>query len=203
MKKMIFYLLLICAFSVKSHAQWHVTPEIGLTSVKYNGVGDKNWTAGVKAGVSVEYMLHIDRLSLKSGLYYANRGYSLGIFSEDNSPYEVSNVYELNRNFLQLPVMVNFYCPLSDEVSLFFAAGPYAAISIKDKWEGGSFKDTGKYGLQDPNAFDWGVSALVGIEINKRWVIQAGYDLSLGEESSNDGINANYHTLSLSIGYKF
>lgn len=202
MKKMICFLLMLCMSGAYVHAQWHVTPEVGIATVKRNGFGD-SWSAGMKAGVGLEYMLDVDRLSLKSGLYYANRGYNLGVVLNSSSPFDVKSQNKLNRNFLQLPVMLNYYCPLHNDVSLFFAAGPYAAISVKDNWEGGYFNGTNKSVFQDLNAFDWGVSALVGLEINKRWIMQVGYDLSLGEESKNDGLNANYHTFSLSVGYKF
>ena len=50
--------------------------------------------------------------------------------------------------------------------------------------------------------FDWGVSSNIGIETH-HWYAKLQYDLSLGKEGKNDVIGANYHTLTLSVGYKF
>lgn len=65
------------------------------------------------------------------------------------------------------------------------------------------------------NSFDWGLTTSFGIEVNN-WVMNLGYDLSLGDEGGNykiDGDNfslyevrsvgANYNTMSLTVGYKF
>lgn len=50
--------------------------------------------------------------------------------------------------------------------------------------------------------FDWGMASNIGVEINS-WYVKLQYDLSLGKESKNDVIGANYHSLTLSVGYKF
>lgn len=197
MRRMFFCLSVLLLSVTAMHAQWYVSPEMGLASIKRNGFGD-SWITGVKVGVGVEYKFNPDKLSLKSGLYYARRGYSLGALEYP----EMTTVNKIDRNFLQLPVMLNYSFPLSNDVSLNLAAGPYVGISLKDHWKGGYFWGD-KSEFDDLNRFDWGVSAIVGIEINKRWIINLEYDLSLGEESKNDGINANYHTISLSVGYKF
>jgi len=55
---------------------------------------------------------------------------------------------------------------------------------------------------QKARTFDWGINAMVGIE-TKRWVTKLQYDMSLGKESGGDPIGVNYHTLTLSVGYKF
>ena len=69
--------------------------------------------------------------------------------------------------------------------------------------------------FRDVNSFDWGLTTSFGIEVNN-WVMNLGYDLSLGDEGGNykiDGDNfslyevrsvgANYNTMSLTVGYKF
>ncbi|MDH6535761.1 PorT family protein [Parabacteroides sp. 52] len=50
--------------------------------------------------------------------------------------------------------------------------------------------------------FDWGLATQIGLEI-KQWVVNAGYELSLGKEDEYANIRANYHTVTLSVGYKF
>ena len=109
---------------------------------------------------------------------------------------------------------------------MFFGVGPYVGLCVKTKVDGnqrlikGSFPgpteqyyDGFVYGedeagnsnlfLYDKDRkFDWGVTANVGVEI-RNWYTKLQYDLSLGKESKEDVIGANYHTLTLSVGYKF
>lgn len=231
MKKILFVCAISMAFlgiTFAAHAQWALTPEIGLSAVKSNeGMTNGETTAGVKVGVGLEYNFK-PALSIKSGLYYARRGYTtLSILATTVDENEKrSTLYSpdvsLYRNFLQLPVMFNYGLQLNETVKLNFGAGPYIGVSLNDqeKEEGLAYNtfysgeisspgyggeisspEKGSY-FADRHALDWGVSASVGVEINKRWVANLGYDLSLGEEYKDDGINANYHTLTLSIGYK-
>ena len=58
------------------------------------------------------------------------------------------------------------------------------------------------YLYDEARRFDWGVSSNIGIETH-HWYAKLQYDLSLGKEGKNDVIGANYHTLTLSVGYKF
>lgn len=65
------------------------------------------------------------------------------------------------------------------------------------------FGNSNLFLYEKANNFDWGITSNIGIESNN-WVFKLQYDLSLGKEgSSNDVITANYHTLSLTLGYKF
>lgn len=41
-----------------------------------------------------------------------------------------------------------------------------------------------------------------GLEVH-RWVMNVGYDVSLGKEWKGDSAGLNYQTVSLSVGYKF
>ena len=65
------------------------------------------------------------------------------------------------------------------------------------------------------NHYGYDLERAFGIEVNN-WVMNLGYDLSLGDEGGNykiDGDNfslyevrsvgANYNTMSLTVGYKF
>ena len=88
--------------------------------------------------------------------------------------------------------------------------GPYIAVSVLDigmfgGWSVAS-EESAKFYTHDPceglRAFDWGISATVGVEI-KQCFINFGYDVSLGKEHKGGSIEANYHTLALTAGYKF
>ena len=90
----------------------------------------------------MEYVVKPDRFSLKSGLYYAQRGYSRQSTSfgniyptiDDQSESTFSkSYYKTRRHFLQVPLMANLSFRLADNVRLNLAAGPYIAYSMGDK----------------------------------------------------------------------
>ena len=96
---------------------------------------------------------------------------------------------------------------------MFFGVGPYVAFCLKNRFDSNPYYMNGAYpgkyeqyydGFMYGEArnFDWGVSSNIGIETN-HWYAKLQYDLSLGKEGKNDVIGANYHTLTLSVGYKF
>lgn len=206
MKKLMLLFCLIFA-SFEMNAQWSLTPEIGLASVKRNDFGD-SWGSGIKAGLGVGYQFS-PNIGLKTGLYYATRGYSLGPafghyeYPSDDYFNEMAYDNKLRRNFLQIPIMFNYSFPLNKDIILNFSAGPYVGVSVKDYWRGGYYKEGSNDSVFDGlKAFDWGVSATAGLDIHN-WVMSVGYDLSLGEEDKSSGINANYHSMSFSFGYKF
>ena len=66
-------------------------------------------------------------------------------------------------------------------------------------WQGSGFSND-KWTHDNP--FDWGLSFQAGVEVAS-WVINVGYDVSLGKEYQYDSAGLKYHTLSLSVGYKF
>lgn len=143
--------------------------------------------------------------------------------------YETSHG-KVNRHFLQLPLMANFSFKLADGVRLNLAAGPYIGYSLGEKGEynsifsipgdgvasafyhyygggyggsyGGNYGSITFKGWSHDNPLDWGVSLQVGLEV-QQWVINAGYDASLGKEFEGGPVDMKYNTLSLSVGYKF
>lgn len=155
-----------------------------------------------------------------------NGGYGYGGYGGYHD-YAYDYGSTLKRHFLQVPVMVDFSFPLADEVRLHVAAGPYIAVSVADHWDGytgylcenavpnsAGTAGSGGYGSYnaaptrgfDPTrglrAFDWGVSGVLGLEV-KQWMFNFAYDLSLGKEYKHGSVGVNYHTVSLSVGYKF
>ena len=145
MKKFVLFVMLMMFVASVSAQRWSLTPEVGMMAVKrggpsYNYRLGHPWNARWKIGVGAEYVVRPDHFSLKSGLYYTQRGYlnrivsfgslypmaeSEAVFSEINS--------NLNRHFLQVPLMANFSFRLADHVRLNLAGGPYVAWSMGDK----------------------------------------------------------------------
>lgn len=163
--------------------------------------------------------------------YYGGYGYGYGAIGgyahngalgNSNDPgYMYAN--RLKRHMLQVPVMADFSFRIAEDVRLHVAAGPYVAVSMSDR---GEVYVSGYYPYADPGygasgeapaagtdvplvnpatglrAFDWGLSGVLGLEV-KQWMFNFGYDLSLGKEYKHGSVGVNYHTVSLSLGYKF
>lgn len=234
MKRLVLFVMLImCVGAVSAQQRWSLTPEIGMTAIKAGGGHDpysQVWNARWKVGVGVEYQIKPDFFSLKSGLYYTQRGQSNGYMTYGNyggSGLQFGSARSMiNRHFLQVPVLANFSFKLSDDVRLNLAAGPYIAYSMGDRYSscletfqpigegygggnngysyGYGFTSSyeGNKGVSHDNPFDWGLSFQVGLEV-KNWVFTAGYDASLGKEYKGGPIDMKYNTFSLSVGYKF
>ncbi len=242
MKKMIFgvmlTMMLMCVTSVS--AQWSVTPEAGITAIKRNSFTNDSWRAGWKVGVGLEYQFTPRFFSMKTGLYYTQRGYSEQYFYYRNNmtspgvPSQTTTEWysgSVNRHFLQVPILANFSFDLGKDIRLNVGVGPYFAVSLADRTESyimdsnygmypyyGGYYGNGYYGgyygnyyggyynsgynRRDLRPFDWGVNANIGLEV-KQWVVNLGYEVSLGQEYTGETIQANYHSLSLSLGYKF
>ena len=125
MKKLILFVL--CALSglmVSAQSRWGITPEGGFAAVNRVGMGS-SWRAGVKVGVGVSYQFEPGWIGLKSGLYYANRGYSLGDYprTTESATYVLKEMMTggITQHFLQLPVMADFSWKVSKEVRMHLA----------------------------------------------------------------------------------
>ncbi|MCD8194446.1 MAG: PorT family protein, partial [Tannerellaceae bacterium] len=220
-------MLIVCGGVAK--AQLILSPEIAMAAVKPAYAGSA-WKPKAKLGIGVEYEFLPGVFSMKSGLYYTQRGNkessTLYLQHGDEEHMElVWRYYENNRGFVQLPVLANFLFSLNEDILLNLTGGVYVAHAIHRSWSygGGNYQSypedgyhNGQWGYgnydglrsyQDPHlpGFDWGLSFGVGIEV-KNVLVNVGYEYSLGEEESGWGplaIANNYHTFSLNVGYKF
>ena len=217
MKKIVlFMMMLLCSLSM--NAQWSVTPEVGVIGFQKINYKD-DWTFAPKLGLGIEYQFS-PLFSLQSGGYYMQRGYWFDgspIMSENKEYVEIISG-DLNRHYLQIPLLAKFSWNVGDDVRLSLGAGPYMAFCIAKDVE----NNLTRYEVTDNNgynyagtslspkknqfdhlrSFDWGLTASAGLEV-KQWVVNFSYDLSLGKEYKRDLVNPNYHTFSLSVGYKF
>ena len=212
MKKLILFVL--CALSglvVSAQSRWGITPEGGFAAVNRVGMGS-SWRAGVKVGVGVSYQFEPGWIGLKSGLYYANRGYSLGDYPRTTVGMYAGVSVKNDTNWGS-----SFTMGYSKEPQ---ALGKYVkstglGYSYGYGHSGYDEAESADHPFRDVNSFDWGLTTSFGIEVNN-WVMNLGYDLSLGDEGGNykiDGDNfslyevrsvgANYNTMSLTVGYKF
>lgn len=217
MKKILFVVMLMLGTLAVSAQRWSLTPEAGMTAFKRNSYPKSEWRAGWKVGLGMEYQVNPDHFSLRSGVYYTPRGYNFVSGRIDTDQKSMGFLLgSVDRHFLQLPVLANFSIRLSDAVRLNLAAGPYFAFSMGDRHEASLYTyyiygPENGYGYEGAtttkewsheNSFDWGLSFQAGLEVH-RWVMNVGYDVSLGKEWKGDSAGLNYQTVSLSVGYKF
>lgn len=194
MKRELFFLFFIMNVFV-ANAQWSVAPEVGLSAFNHNNIGD-GWRPAVKIGAAIEYAFK-PNYSIESGLYYTQRGYSMAGKISIPDDWNFNEAPSLVRHLFQLPIRARSSCKVADDTRFFVGAGPYVGIYFANDW-----KQT--YLLKDAhtgNTFDWGFTAMAGIEI-KHWFYRIGYDISLGNEFGN-GVSAKYHVGTISVGYKF
>ncbi|RHU23277.1 PorT family protein [Parabacteroides sp. TM07-1AC] len=244
MRKLILMMLSVWMIGGMASAQsrWSLTPEAGMTAVQRVGYG--TWKPGLKVGASIGYQFKPEWIGLKTGLFYTNRGYDIdGLYNQWSSEEAVELRVEngsLKQHFLQLPVMADFSWKVKN-VRMHLGVGMYAGLAISQSWSWGawgytiptpetkmSYAGANSYGdiehgynhdnnpFRDMNSFDWGLTTSFGIEV-QNWVVNVGYELSLGDEGPNykqsygslgssytvRSIGSNYNTLSLSVGYKF
>lgn len=221
MKKIVcLFVLLMCAGVMQ--AQWSVSPELGITAVNRNETGNERWNAGWKLGVAVEYQF-TPLFSLKSGIHYTQRKSELLPYMwYDEEGDLFMSTGNNKRHFLQLPVMAQLGWNLGNNTRLNIAAGPYVGYCIHHPYGYGIYNYSsisdgeysygygtgGLYGgnynpYKDMPSFDWGASFAVGLEV-KDLYFNVGYDMSLAKEyKKHNDTSIKYHTLSLTVGYKF
>ena len=122
MKKLILFVLFaLSGLMVSAQSRWGIIPEGGFAAINRVGMGS-SWRAGVKVGVGVSYQFEPGWIGLKSGLYYANRGYSLGDYprTTESATYVLKEMMTggITQHFLQLPMMADFSWKVSKEVCM-------------------------------------------------------------------------------------
>jgi hypothetical protein len=114
-----------------------------------------------------------------------------------------------NANYIELPVMFNYYITLSQPHYLVLSAGPYAAVGVggKTKTRGDTeqkgaerfFYSHSTFDLSDMHRFDAGLSVGVAYELNRKF--DAGFSADFGLTNVNDAGRKNVSVI-LSLAYK-
>lgn len=229
MQRKLLFVLAFAGLFASANAQVSVTPEVGIGANMRTNLVDNKWKPTVKVGAAVEFPVS-GVFSFQTGLYYMQKGFSDITPAYSNASARWMENVTVKRHLLQVPIMAKLIWQVGEKTSLFWAGGMYIGGCVGTSttrsrmfaWydsENGDWteivagtgyvdgtnrtnEDIFKERYTYDKNFDWGVSSNVGVEVNKV-VMKAGYDLSLGKESELDNISANYHTLSLSVGYKF
>ena len=162
--------------------------------------------------------------ALQPGLLFTGKGTKTQAGQPSDASYfrASSNPY-----YIEVPFNLVIKLPLaSKSSSLFFGAGPYAAIGIagKNKTEGKSFglafssSENIQFSNDDPTTFneqegagfgimrrfDFGLNAVAGLELNGLMLsANYGYGLTkINSVANNDNDKNKHRVLSLSVGFK-
>jgi len=163
-------------------------------------------------------------LALQPGLLFTGKGTK----TQSGQPSD-ANYFKASSNpyYIEIPFNLVIKLPLaSKSSSLFFGAGPYAAIGIagKNKIEGKSLgiafnsSEHIQFSNDDPTTFneqegagfgimrrfDFGLNATAGLELNGLLLsANYGYGLTkINSVASNDNDKNKHRVLSLSVGFK-
>ena len=180
----------------------HPVLKLGGGWASHYGGSTRN-VGAIKIGVGYEVELG-GLWSVEPGVYYMAKGWKdrdrqVIVYDEDgeivyddegNIVTGLMNVTS-NTNYVELPVLVNYYVPLSTAHYLSFSAGPYVAWGV-----GGKAKTSGDTGLR----FDAGITAAVGYEFNRQWAAALTSDFGLANVSRSGAKNI---AILLQVAYKF
>lgn len=191
----------------------------GLTS--HYGSSSRNIGA-FKIGASVEFELS-QKLTVEPGLLYFAKGwkdkdvtvfaYDLEgnqLFDQNNDPITGVMNTTSKTDYLVLPIIFNYYIPLSLPHYIYLSAGSYVAYGIggKTRTSGDTsqkteaarhYYDYSTFGRKGMHRFDAGLSVGVGYEFSR--MINAGIEANFGLVNINTTGRKNL-SLMLTLGYR-
>ena len=218
MKKIIFLLGLIAAFSLQMKAQinepgrFYITPKVGynMASISLFDKYGADPRHALHAGISGEYAFN-EKISLEPGLFYSMQG----------SAFKIGNVkFGLNSDYLTVPFLFKAY--VADGFNLF--AGPQFGylMSSRIKVKTGINLIDDILGIVSnnidltkfENKLDVAIVVGLGYQFAGGFSISANYgfgmskvpkfgDLKWGDETFALDIDARNNVLQFSIGYRF
>jgi len=225
MKKVFLTLTLLTTIALATHAQVYIQGGLNLANITKNNDGQtekNNILPSFNIGILGRLPL-ADVFSLESGLLLTGHGSKAETYFNGGSDYVKSKFHPL---YLQVPLNAVVKIPLGGkETSVFFNAGPYAAMGI-----GGKSKQESKFGPlmtsstediafsnDDPftseeedagydklKRFDYGLNFGGGFQF-QHLILKVNYGLGLAKinstESNNNSNDKNkFRTLSFSVG---
>ena len=177
MKRNVLLLFVLLLITMTVRAQFHITPEVGVSMFKTDYSTSDNGKAIVSPciGIGVDYSFKEDAgWGLSSGLYFYQKrdaGESSGIWFGENGYWPLDwkgnigskvNVDEITkidgfendsqRSYLQLPVLVTYTWKLAQNTGLSLGVGPYVALGIagKHKVKGQTYDmETGEFSYSE------------------------------------------------------
>lgn len=233
MKRSVLLLFVLLLLTVTMHAQFHITPEVGVSMFKTDYFTSDNGKAIVspRIGIGVDYSFKDAGWGVSSGLYFYQKreaGESSGIWYGENGYWpldrkgnignkvnvdEITKIdgfeFDSQRCYLQLPVLATYTWKLAQNTGLSLGVGPYVALGIagKNKVKGQTYDmETGEfsYSKKENSPFEFNY---------KRF--EVGLSTMISLEVNHWVTKVNYETnlnrrdrykdnlISLGIGYRF
>lgn len=194
MKKLFLFVVMLLLGNVVVMAQdskvsWNVKAGINLSNWTGGDTDGTDAKIGFKVGGGMEYAFD-KTWSLQPSLFFTTKGTKETSMGEDLT---------VNQVYLELPVNVQARVPVSDNLNMLFAAGPYFGYGIAGKTSYGNVKDD-TFGDGGLKRFDAGLGFGVSFEISQ---IILGLDGQLGLTKLGDGDAPKNINFGLSVGYKF
>lgn len=225
MKKLLFVFALTAATAVYTQAQVYVQGGLNLANITKNNDGQtekNNILPSFNVGILGRLPL-ANIFSLESGVLLTGRGSKAETYFNGGNDYVKT---KFNPLYIEVPLNAVVKIPLgADKSSVFFNAGPYAAVGIGGKSRrdakilGITSSETSniEFNNDDPTTteqenarydrlkrFDLGLNFGGGFQF-QHFIIKANYGLGLAKinstETNNNANDKNkYRTLSFSIG---
>ncbi len=184
------------------------------------GKSSKNIGA-FKIGASLEFELN-QRLTFEPGFLYVSKGWkdhdqtvlvyddNGNIVYDNNGVPRMAQMNITNKtNYLVLPILVNYYIPLTIPHYVYFSIGPYFAYGIGGKarvsgdtsQQGAArfYYDHNIFDQENMHRFDAGITLGFGYEFNKN--INAGLEGNFGLTNVNTSKRKNISFM-LTLGYR-
>lgn len=155
--------------------------------------GDTRSVGALKLGISYEHELE-GNFSIEPGVYYYVKGYQEEdervymrdqegniLYDDNNNPLTGLKNTSVSTNYIEVPVMFNYYLELASLHYLEFSAGPYVAYGVdgKRKVRGDTDKDDAErffytekiFNERGVHRFDGGIAAGVAYEFNRMFAV--------------------------------
>ena len=209
----LFLLLPTCIYADQP-IRYGVVGGVNVSSIHASGTDYKaGFHVGGKMDVLISNNWYLDVSALFSMKGWKSTQY-LHYFEEEILE---TDKYTLNNYYFEVPIHAMYKIQVSPKVSINLSAGPYLGLGlfgkVHVKAKTSSYSDLGKTleeakdsaslyksGSGDKR-FDFGIGAKVGVEINKKFQISAGYDW--GFLKSNSGDDSQNRNIPISFTYIF
>lgn len=209
MKRLASLLVFFAMFVAATSAQRIIFKAGGGLASHYGG-GTRSIGA-VKLGAAYEHEFP-ENFSIEPGVYFYVKGYedkdervlmrdNAGnlVYDDDGNVLTGLKNSSVNANYIEIPVMMNYYLEISSLHYIEFSAGPYAAWSIggKRKVRGDTDKESGErffytkkiFKETGVHRFDGGIATSVAYEFNRMFAVGVEADFGLFNFNSSGAKN--------------
>lgn len=174
---------------------------------------DKRLVGAFKFGVGYEYELG-QRWTLNPSLVLSGKGWKdkdtfvndldesgNPKLNEEGQPIMSRMARSTNINYLELPVLANYYCRIGESKYIVLGAGPYVSCGLwgKEETKGDGrrqgaeklYYDKEVFDLPGAHRWDAGIQVMAGYQMPKRITVGLEVDFGLARFASDSGRNVS------------